>query len=96
MPNPIEDEFRDLKISRQRKYQLRMRRQGRCVVCGDKAAGSNLCLKHLVAERERRRKKLGSTRRLTGTKSYRLQEEFARRAKRRQSERPEASKKAKA
>jgi len=75
MPNPIEDEFTDLQMSRQRKYQLRMRREGRCVVCGEKAAGSYLCLKHLVAERERRRRKLGSTRRLTGTKSYRLQEQ---------------------
>jgi hypothetical protein len=88
MPNPIEDEFTELKMSRQRKYQRRMRRDGRCVVCGDKAAGSYLCLKHLVAERERRRRKLGSTRRLTGTKSYRLEEQFARQAKRRRPERP--------
>ncbi|MGA2662288.1 MAG: hypothetical protein ABSH34_32810 [Verrucomicrobiota bacterium] len=96
MPNPIEDEFTDLQMSRQRKYQLRMRREGRCVVCGEKAAGSYLCLKHLVAERERRRRKLGSTRRLTGTKSYRLQEQSARRAKRKRSERLAKSKKPRA
>jgi hypothetical protein len=96
MPNPIEDEFTDLKMSRQRKYQRRMRRDGRCVVCGEKAAGSYLCLKHLVAERERRRRKLGSTRRLMGTKSYRLEKQFARRAKRRRSERLAKSKRRKA
>jgi hypothetical protein len=73
MPKAIHDEFTDLKMSRQQKYQLRMRRDKRCKVCGDKAAESSLCLKHLVAERERRRRKLGCKRRLTGTKSYRLQ-----------------------
>jgi hypothetical protein len=95
MPNPIQDEFTNLKMSRQQKYQLRMRRDGRCKVCGDKVAGSSIwCLKHLVAVRERTRKRLGCKLRLTGTKSYRLQERSVARAKRRlsgQANKPQSS-----
>jgi hypothetical protein len=79
MPNLIKDEFTDLKMSRQQKYQLRMRRDGRCGICGKSVAQSGLCLKHLVAERERKRKKLGCKRRNPGTKSYRLQEQALKR-----------------
>jgi hypothetical protein len=31
---PIDDEFKGLPISRQRKYQLRMQRDRRCTECG--------------------------------------------------------------
>ena len=75
MPKAIQDEFTDLKMSRQQKYQLRMRRDNRCIVCGDKVAGPWLCLKHLVARREIQRRRLGCKRRLRGTKSYRMQEQ---------------------
>ncbi len=76
MPKVIHDEFTHLKMSRQQKYQLRMQRDGRCRICGDaKVAGLSLCLKHIVAVRERARKRLGYTRRITGRKSYRLQEQ---------------------
>jgi hypothetical protein len=76
MPNAIHDEFAKLKISRQRKYQLRKQRDGRCVICGDTAAASSLCLKHLIARRENQRLSLGCKRRLEGAKSYRLQQKW--------------------
>jgi hypothetical protein len=58
MSTPILDALTYLPISRQRKYQLRMQRQGRCTVCGKPAArGSRaLCLKHLLNSRESRRR----------------------------------------
>src|ERR1035441_10685629 len=34
MPKIIKDEFTGLPVSPQRKYQLRMKRDGRCVICG--------------------------------------------------------------
>jgi hypothetical protein len=70
---PIRDEFTHLPISRQRKYQLRMEREGRCTECGQPAAEGARCLKHLVRARERERKKRGAKRRYKGTLSYRLQ-----------------------
>ncbi len=69
----IQDEFTQLKISRQRKYQLRMKRDRRCTECGEPAAKGSRCLKHLVKARERQRKKRGLKRRYYGTLSYRLQ-----------------------
>ena len=69
----IEDEFTCLPISRQRKYQLRMQRDGRCTECGDPAAQGSRCVKHLVKARERQRKKRGLKRRYYGTLSYKLQ-----------------------
>jgi hypothetical protein len=59
----IDDEFKDLPISRQRKYQLRMRREKRCTECGRPAAAGSRCLKHLVAARERQRQKKNLKRR---------------------------------
>jgi hypothetical protein len=58
---PIQDELTPLALSRQRKYQLRMKRQGRCTVCGKPAAreSRSLCLKHLVHVRERQRRQRG-------------------------------------
>jgi hypothetical protein len=72
MKKPIRDEFTDLPVSRQRKYQLRMQRDGRCAICGEPAVRGARCLKHLVAARERQRKKLGLKRRFK-TLSYELQ-----------------------
>jgi hypothetical protein len=69
----IKDEFAHLKISRQRKYQLRMARDGRCTECGEPAAEGSRCVKHLVRARERQRKKRGLKRRYRNTLSYRLQ-----------------------
>ena len=47
MNRRIEDEFTDLKISRQRKWQLRHAKEGKCIKCGAAAAvGSPLCVRH--------------------------------------------------
>ena len=73
MRKRIQDEFADLQISRQRKYQLRMQRDKRCTECGEPAAQGSRCLKHLVKARERQRKKRGLKRRYYNTLSYKLQ-----------------------
>ena len=73
MRKPIVDEFTNLPISRQRKYQLRMQRDSRCTECGEPAIKGSRCLKHLVKARERQRKKRGLKRRYYGTLSYKLQ-----------------------
>jgi hypothetical protein len=73
MRTPIRDEFTELPISRQRKYQLRMQRDRRCTECGEPAAQGSRCLKHLVKSRERQRKKRGLKRRYLNTLSYRLE-----------------------
>lgn len=80
MRSRIKDEFTDLRVSRQRKYQLRKRRDSRCTECGDPAVQGSRCLKHLVMARERQRQKRGLKRRYRGTLSYRL--EAAARSKR--------------
>ena len=56
--NRIQDDLTRLAMSRQHKYQLRMKRQGRCRVCGKPTTqGSrHLCLRHLIRVREQRRK----------------------------------------
>lgn len=69
----IQDEFTKLPISRQRKYQLRMRRDQRCTECGEAAIVGSRCLKHLVRARERQREKRGLKRRYLGTLSYALE-----------------------
>lgn len=73
MRRPIIDEFTDLPVSRQRKYQLRMQRDKRCTECGEPAVQGSRCLKHLVRARERQRKKRGLRRRYYNTLSYRLE-----------------------
>jgi hypothetical protein len=57
MAKLIQDELTHLALSRQRKYQLRMKRHGRCMVCGKPAAqGSwSLCLRHRLRAQQRRR-----------------------------------------
>ncbi len=83
MRKRIEDEFTHLKISRQRKYQLRMLRDQRCTECGSPAVQGSRCLKHLVKARERQRDKRGLKRRYYNTLSYRLQAQAEAKAKRR-------------
>lgn len=73
MRQRIQDEFTDLPLSRQRKYQLRMQRDKRCTECGEPAIQGSRCLKHLVKARERQRKKRGLKRRYFNTLSYRLE-----------------------
>jgi hypothetical protein len=73
MRKPIKDKFTKLKISRQWRYQLRMRRDKRCVICGEPIFRGLMCLDHMVKARERQRKKLGLKRRHHNALSYRLQ-----------------------
>ena len=73
MGKPIKDEFYGLPISRQYRYQLRMKREQRCIICGEPAITKWKCLKHMVKARERQRKKPGLKRRLHNALSYRLQ-----------------------
>ena len=42
----ITDEFSELPISRQRKYQLRKESKGLCRICGQKAVNKSHCEKH--------------------------------------------------
>jgi hypothetical protein len=72
MKTPILDEFTHLPISRQRRYQLRKKRDGRCTECGAPADKGPLCLKHLVMMRELHRKLRRAKRRYKSL-SYRLQ-----------------------
>lgn len=74
MRRAIQDEFTHLKISRQRKYQLRKSRDRKCTECGAPVIHGSRCLEHLVAARERQRKKRGLKRRYKSTLSYRLEE----------------------
>ena len=73
MRRRIDDEFTNLAISRQRKYQLRKQRDKRCTECGEPAEVGSRCLKHLIKARERQRKKRGLKRRYYNTLSYRLE-----------------------
>ena len=73
MRTRIEDEFTHLRISRQRKYQLRMQRDKKCTECGEPASVGSRCLKHLIIARERQREKRGLKRRYFNTLSYRLE-----------------------
>jgi len=68
----IQDEFTDLPVSRQRKSQLRRKRDGLCIICGQPQCSSRFCLKHLLATRERQRKNVGSIKR-NRSKSYQLE-----------------------
>jgi hypothetical protein len=67
----IVDEFTDLPISRQQKWQLRRAKEGRCVICGEPKVTAWHCLKHAIANREWARKYSGSVRR-NKTLTYRL------------------------
>jgi hypothetical protein len=70
MPKLIRDEFSDLKVSRQRRYQMRKRSRGLCIICTEKAADGCRCERHLIINRERQRERLGCRRRFYGAKSY--------------------------
>lgn len=73
--NTIADEFSNLPISRQRKYQLRKQRDKRCTICGGHAVKGLRCLDHLVRDREQTRKRSGYTRRYSNSFSYKMEAE---------------------
>ena len=57
----IQDEFTALPVSRQRKWQLRRRAEGRCGVCGGSPIVSgDLCFAHRVAMAEAQRRYRGN------------------------------------
>jgi hypothetical protein len=69
----VDDEFSNLPISRQRKWQLRNIQAGLCQICSAKAVTlGGLCLEHLIKNREKQRVKQGSKRRYR-SKSYELE-----------------------
>jgi hypothetical protein len=76
--NTIIDEFSNLPVSRQRKYQLRKQRDKRCTLCGLPAVHGLRCLAHLVKDRELRRKRYGYTKRYQNSMGYRLEAAQAR------------------
>jgi hypothetical protein len=69
----IVDEFTELPISRQQKWQLRRAKEGRCVICGQPKVTAWHCLRHAIANREWARKYSGSVRR-NKTLTYKLAE----------------------
>ena len=73
MKSRIQDKFTRLPVSRQRKYQLRMRQKKRCIICGEPAANATHCLFHMIKCRERHRAKQNFQRRNLGSRSYGLQ-----------------------
>ena len=73
MGKPIKDEFSALRVSRQWRYQLRMRRDKRCIICGEPVVSGLMCLDHMVKARERQRKRLGLKRRHKNALSYKLE-----------------------
>ena len=86
MSKAIKDGFTDLPISRQRRYQLRMKRDKRCHICGEPLEGSAFfCLKHLVEARERERKRLGCKLRSYNARSYILEAKAQAAARRKRS-----------
>lgn len=55
----IQDEFTDLPVSKQRKTQLRNKRDGKCQTCGKPLFSTMYCEKHHIAHHERQRKRKG-------------------------------------
>lgn len=54
---PYNDEFSKLPVSRQRKYQLRRIKEGKCPECGAPTGGNYLCEKHGSYQLNKRRQK---------------------------------------
>ena len=69
----IIDEFTNLPVSRQRKWQLRKMAQGGCRICGQAAISGGYCLKHLVQERDHSAERFGYKRENQNCKSRLMQ-----------------------
>ncbi len=70
----IVDQFTQLPVSRQRKWQLRQRQKGLCAKCSKRVVPESIyCIRHMVdhrvAARRRYQRKRGRTRQHRGTKS---------------------------
>lgn len=53
--SPIQDKFTKLKVSKQRRYQLRNRQNGKCEICAKNAVKWNLCNEHVNKAKKRYR-----------------------------------------
>ena len=73
MRTPIKDKFTTLKVSRQRKYQLRMMAKRRCMLCGEAAVTRSHCAQHAIAYRENYRARMNFRDRYLGAYTYQLQ-----------------------
>jgi hypothetical protein len=73
MGKKIVDRFTDLPVSRQRKYQLRMKARRRCIICGEPAVRRVYCLYHMVKYRELARARVKARRRNYGAQSYQIE-----------------------
>lgn len=49
----IRDQYTHAPLSRQRKYQLRMRDARKCIKCGELAVNATFCEAHAIIERQR-------------------------------------------
>lgn len=69
MPKIIQDEFSALDISRQRRWALRHKRDGKCSTCG-RPGKKGYCRVHVRKNRDRMRKKLKCAGHYPNAKSY--------------------------
>lgn len=76
MGRKIIDRFTHLPVSRQRKYQLRMKARKRCIICGEPAVRSGYCLYHMIKYRELARARVHARRRNYGAQSYQIETAF--------------------
>jgi hypothetical protein len=63
---PIQDEFTALKVSKQRKWQLRRIKAGLCQICSAPMLASGLCKNHIIQQALRQRKNTNSPRQHRG------------------------------
>ena len=65
------------KLSRQRRWQIKKRAAGLCIICGKKAVNDWYCQRHKLAQniliREWMRRRNGCIRRYLGSRSYQLE-----------------------
>lgn len=59
MSTAIKDYLTKKPLSRQRKYQLRKRRQGKCIICGRSRSrkSATYCASHLESSRKQQRER---------------------------------------
>jgi hypothetical protein len=69
----IQDEFSNLPISKQRRYQVRHQKAGLCTQCGERVVDGTTWPKHRINNRELARKTRKYRRRYYVSPGYRLQ-----------------------
>lgn len=66
-------------ISRQRRWQLRQKAAGLCMICSAPAVNAYYCLAHAIYHREYRRSRMGCKARYN-CQSFRLEQQLAQQA----------------